>query len=247
MKKINLSLFILPLLVIFLSACQKQLDSKDGKGNAAVSKAGNNANLENRCRLLSNNGLSDGFLQAYHYNTDGLADEMHLSKPGEFSYRATMSYGSRNEITNARFYYDAATFYDIVFEYEKDKIITETWYEPGTNIAVDGYINSYNARGQLVKRDEPLYEVYCLFHYDAANNPVKIEFFDYGNNLVYGVGFSYSRPVKNPFRSVTGLPESIFFTEAIEGPNRFTGLKYYFPDPKKLVTPIILATGERRL
>jgi len=141
-----------------------------------------------------------------------------------------MSYGSRNEIRNARFFYATDVFYDIVFEYDKNKLVTETWYIPGTNTAVDGYINSYNAQGQLVKRDEPLFELYCLFTYDVARNLSKIELFDYAGNLWYGLDLEYSRPIKNPFRSVTGLPESIFFTDAMEGPNRFTGLKQYFLD-----------------
>ncbi|MES2646681.1 MAG: hypothetical protein V4717_07405 [Bacteroidota bacterium] len=218
------------LLVIVLNSCQKDIRETNKTAADVLIKAGNNANVEKSCRLLVDKGLSDGFIQSYHYNDKGLADEFQLFKPGEYDMWATMAYGERNEITSAKFYYDAATYYDIIFEYEKDKIVKETWYEPGTNIPFDGYINSYNTQGQLVKRDEPIYELYSLFHYDVAHNVTKIEIFDYAGNLYYGVDLTYSRPVKNPFTSVTGLPESIFFTDAIESPNRFTGLRYYFND-----------------
>jgi hypothetical protein len=229
-KNIFLRFGSLLLSLIVVTGCQKQIQQQDKKAGDVLAKIGNNANVEKRCRLLVDEGLSDGFNQSYHYSDKGLADEFYLSKPGEYNFWATMSYGDRNEIRNARFFYDAATFYDIVFEYDKDKITTETWYVPGTDISVDGYINSYNGQGQLVKRDEPLYELYTLYYYDAARNPVKIELFDYAGNLWYGANLDYSRPIKNPFMSVTGLPESIWFTDAIEGPNRFTGLRYYFLD-----------------
>jgi YD repeat-containing protein len=141
-----------------------------------------------------------------------------------------MSYGGRNEITSGRFYYTTDIYFDIIFTYNKNKIATETWYVPGTNIQVDGYINSYNKQGQLVKRDEPDYQLYTLYTYDPKGNPIKIEVYDYQGNLFYGYEFEFTTPIKNPFAAVPGLPESIFFTDAMEGPNRFTGLKQYFND-----------------
>ena len=116
MKKINLSFFVLPLLVTFmLGSCQKHLDFQDNKNNSPVSKTGNNANLEKQCRLLVDQGLSDGFMQSYHYNQNGLADEVHWFKPALFDFWATLQYGNRNELTTGRYYHSADDFVDFNF------------------------------------------------------------------------------------------------------------------------------------
>ena len=141
-----------------------------------------------------------------------------------------MVYGNRGELTNARFYYAPDVFYDIVFTYDKGKIATEIWYEPGTTTRIDGYTNSYNKLGRLVKRDNPDFNLYVLFNYDPKGNPIGIKIFDYDGNFWAGYELEYTKPIKNPFLAVPGIPESVFYVNAIEGPQRFTGLKQYFND-----------------
>ena len=194
-------------------------------------KSGSKGKEEYKIRLLEDKGLSDGFLQGYRYNEMGLADSFYLSKPDLFNFWATMEYDKKNRMSKARFFYSEDDFYDIILTWEKDKLVKETWYVPGTEDILDYYINTYNKKGQLVKRDNPPYNWYSQFHYDNKGNLKSQEIINNDGSLYYGWEFSYSKPVKNPFTAVPGMPVSIFFVEWNEiSPNRFTGLKTYYHD-----------------
>ncbi len=220
---------LLLLAVIMVTGCQKQFPEPETPDDAFL-KSGSNANVENKYRLLVDKGLSDGFLQWYHYNENGLADEFHIFKPDIIDWWATMEYDNRNIMSKARFFYSTDDFYDIVFTWEKNQLVKETWFVPGTENIADYIVNSYNGKGQLVKKDDPPYELYTIFQYDAVGNCSGWKIFDYQDNLYYAVDFSYSGPVKNPFTSVTGWPISLFFLDDISSPNRFTGVKGYYHD-----------------
>jgi len=193
--------------------------------------SGSKGNIENKIRLLENKGLSDGFLYGYGYNEMGLADSYYQFKPELYNFWATMEYDNNNQMSKARFYYSEEEFYDIVLTWEKDKLVKETWYVPETEDIVDYYVNFYNKKGQLIKRDNPPYEFYALSLYDNKGNVKSIEFIGYDGNFIYGLEFSYSKPVKNPETAIPGLPISIFFADwNNSSPDRFTGYKTYSHD-----------------
>jgi hypothetical protein len=231
MKKVYFpTLGILLLALTIVSSCKKENQEQlDQSGESALKKGSFN-NDKHGCRLVADSGLSDGFLQTYHYNNKGLADKFHISRPAQFDFSATMEYNSSNLMSKAKFTYGDGVFYDIVFTYDKNKLVKETWYTQDTKEIVDGYINTYNKKGQLVKRDEPLYELYCIFKYDAIGNVKSADLFFYDGTLYYGYEYSYSGPIRNPIASVKGLPSSVFFTDDCTTPYRFTGLKSYYND-----------------
>ena len=194
-------------------------------------KKGSIGNGENKFRLLEDKGLSDGFLEGYGYNELGLANSFYLSKPDLFNFRATMEYDNKNRMSKAIFYFSEDEYYDIVLRWENDKVAEETWYAPGTEDMVDHYFNTYNKKGQLVKRDNPPYQFYAIFHYDNLGNIKSQEIINDDGSLYYGWEFSYSEHIKNPFTAIPGMPASIIFVEWNDSsPNRFTGLKTYYHD-----------------
>ena len=213
--------------LISVISCKNEFQDLNAIDEAALKSA----NVENKIRLLEDKGLSDGFLQGYRYNELGLADEYYLSKTGQYNFWATMEYDSNKRMSKARFYYDADIYFDIVFTYEKDKLVKETWYVPGTEEVVDYYINTYNNKGQLVRRDEPPFQLRSEFQYDNVGNLTVMELIWDDGSLLYGMECSFSGPLKNPFASVTGLPVAIIWADDNNSsPNRFTGLKYYYND-----------------
>jgi hypothetical protein len=231
MKKVYFpTLGILLLALTIVTGCQKETPELQDQASDPTLKSSSYNKDKHGCRLVADSGLSDGFLLTYHYNDKGLADEYHVSKPDQFNFSATMEYDNRNLMTKAIFTYGDGVFYDIVFTYDKNRIVTETWYTQDTKEIVDGYVNTYNKKGQLVKRDEPVYEIYCLFKYDAIGNVVSGELFFKDGTFWYGTEYAYSGPIKNPFASVAGLPSSVFYTDDCTTPNRFTGLKSYHND-----------------
>jgi len=224
--RVGLMLFAL----IMITSCQDQILEPEQSDDALL-KSGSKGNEENKIRLLEDKGLSDGFLFGYRYNETGLADSFYLSKPDMYNFWATMEYDKKKRMSKARFYYSDVDFYDIVLTWEKDKLVKETWYAPGTNDVVDYYVNTYNKRGQLVRRDDPPWQFYSLFQYDNNGNLKKMEVIWDDGSLYYGQEFSYSKPVKNPFTAVPGMPVTLFFVEWNDSsPNRFTGIKNYYND-----------------
>lgn len=226
--RVGLMLFALTM----ITSCQDQVLEPELSDDDLL-KSGSKGNVENKIRLLEDKGLSDGFLQGYRYNEMGLVNSFYLFKPGIFDWWATMEYDDNNRMSKARFFYSEDEFYDIVLTWEKDKLVEETWYVPGEEEIVDHYINTYNKKGQLVKRDNPPYDFYALFQYDNKGNLKSMKLIDYDENFFYGQEFSYSKPVKNPFTAVPGMPVSIFFVNWNEiSPSRFSGIKAYYFDEK---------------
>jgi hypothetical protein len=216
--------------LIMITSCKDQVLESD-LSDGALLKSASLGNVENKIRLLEDKGLRDGFLQGYRYNEMGLVDSFYLSKPGLYNFWATMEYDNKKRMSKARFYYSEADFYDIVLTYKKDKLVKETWYSPGTEYIVDYYVNTYNKKGQLIRRDDPPYSYHSLFHYDNKGNLKGLEVINDVGSLIYGAEESYSKPVKNPFTAVPGMPVSLFFVDDnISSPNRFTGINNYYND-----------------
>lgn len=159
-KKLFFQFGSMLLALIMVTSCEKQNMEPDQSDDVFL-KSGSKHKGEMKYRLLVDSGLSDGFIQSYHYNYKGLADEFHLSKPDLYSYSAMMEYNEKNLMSKARAYV-GADYYDLVFTYDNDKLVKETWYFPGTMDVYDNYVNTYNDKGQLIKRDDPPYEVYTF-------------------------------------------------------------------------------------
>jgi hypothetical protein len=229
-KEVFSSVGLMLLALIMINSCKDQVLEPD-LSDGVLLKSGSKGNVENRIRLLEDKGLSDGFLDGYRYNELGLADSFYLSKPDLYKFWATMEYDNKNRMSKARFFYSEDDFYDIVLTWEKDKLVKETWYAPGTEDIVDYYVNTYNKKGQLIRRDDPPYFFHCLFYYDNTGNLKSLEIINDDGSFNYGQEFSYSRSVKNPFTAVPGMPVSMFFVNDNESsPNRFTGIKGYYKD-----------------
>lgn len=222
---------ILLLTLTIVSSCQKDNQEQLVQTNDPTLKNGSFNNDKHDCRLVADSGLSDGFLLTYHYNAKGLVDAYHMSKPDFYDFSGTFEYNSRKLMSKVKFTYGDGVFYDIVLTYDKNKLVRETWYAENTKDTVDYYINTYNKKGQLVRRDDPPYGFYDIFKYDIFGNLTSSELINYDGTLNFGEEYSYSGPIRNPFISVTGLPVSlIFVNDHIGGPNRFTGLKTYYND-----------------
>ena len=222
------------LAMIMFTNCEKPIQELD-QSDEVFLKSGSKNNAAIKYRLLVDSGLNDGFIRSYQYNDKGLADEFHMSQGDSYSFSATMKYNKNNLMSKAkasiRFEPNVPEReFDLVFTYHNDKLVKETWYYPGTKDVYDYYINTYNKNGQLIKRDNPPVEQYCLFHYDNAGNCKIIEIYNYDKTLYVGYKMEYSRKYKNPFASVTGLPVTWFFTDDLTGPYMSTGIKQYIND-----------------
>lgn len=155
---------ILFIVTIFIS-CERSNDfttnptdankvfERNTKSNAATEK----------CRLTFTNYGDGYFTDTYQYNAQGLVSDFNEVVFGNVYAHATMQYDKSGRMVKGIYTYDNITYYDVVFEYEKNRIVREIGYEPGTTNITDITINTYNKKGEIIKRDDPVFELYTTF------------------------------------------------------------------------------------
>jgi hypothetical protein len=124
---------------------------------------------------------------------------------GELLWKSTTWYDSKGNQSAGSFSYADGTTYDIVFEYENGRVVKETWYETGTNVVVDYMVNTYNQKGQIIKRDDPPYEIYTLYGYDTQGNVLYSDIRSSDGTPDARWEYTYDKPIKNPSKAIPGL------------------------------------------
>jgi hypothetical protein len=205
------------LMVSVFTACERSIDLTSR--TADVKRAAANEASNSKCRLMFTNYGDGYFTETYAYNEEGLVSDFRLDLFGEFYLHTTMEYDEHGRMVKGGATFDNVNYYDIVFEYESNRIITETWYEAGTSNIVDIVTNAYNNKGQIVKRDNPPYDWYAAFEYDNVGNVIKNEWrFDNGD-FIFRNEFSYGMPIKDPSTARAGMQHNWWVLLEIPGPN----------------------------
>src|SRR6266571_3093364 len=151
------------------------------------------------CWLQKRNKIDWFSTDRYTYNSEGLVDSFKDDFFGNVYVYATMQYDKNGRVVTGGISYDGQIYDHVVFEYDKDKIAKETYYEAGTSNVNDLAINAYNNKGQLIRREDPIYDLYTTFEYDAVGNNTKNELRYLSNNfLVDRRIFHYNKQIKNP-------------------------------------------------
>jgi hypothetical protein len=137
----------------------------------------------------------------------GLVNDYEIYVFGTVYVHAKMQYDKNGRLVKGRISFDNVTYQDVVFEYEKNRIVKETFYEAGTSNVVDIGLTTYNNKGQVIRREDPFYDLYTTFEYDAAGNNVVNELRYLSSNfLVVRIVFDYNKHIKNPATARPGLP-----------------------------------------
>jgi hypothetical protein len=201
------------------------------------------------CQVVRNAG-QDGAQQSYRYDGRGLvsawADGLGTLLP---------QYDASGRLIRARYVSGDVTLATIVYRYEGGKIARETWLTGTSETIADILVNTWNRKGQLVRRESLPFGVYAAFKYDAAGNAYQVDVLGTDGSLFLSNTYAFTARVKSPDQTLRGLPYGPQFINYVFNPWRQTAAKAVVSDAEgHLVTLFdqdparsVLVTGQQNL
>jgi hypothetical protein len=204
-------------MALVFTSCERSIDTA-GKSSGIYPASANKA-ATSKCRLTYSNYV-DGFsTEFYEYNEEGLVKKVKNDYFGGVYIYATMQYDSKGRIITGTASYDDITYYDMAFEYENNRIVREITYEPGTSNIIDLATNTYNNKGQIIRREDAIYDLYTEFEYDSEGNNIVSDLkYLSSDYLVVRIVFHYDQHVKSPFTARPGVPHNWWYINEVTSP-----------------------------
>lgn len=220
--------FLLPI-ALFLLGCRTDTSGPD-------------SNSARNVRIIDSQGLAcqvqrnlgqDGFLQNYRYDSRGLVSRW---DDGFGSYLP--QYDAAGVLTRARYALGDITLASMAYQYNTDgKIVKEVWYNGATGLVDDILMNTWNANGQLTRRESVPFGFFAIFQYDALGNAYQVDVKTSTGLLLLSNTYTFQAPVKNPEVTMRGLPYGAQFLNHVFNPLRQTSAKAVVSDTEgNLVT-----------
>lgn len=206
MKK-KLMLFGL-LFVFTISACRKDTPADVVTSEDTTGKPGGEAR-PGQCRLTSaiRDNVYGEFLK---YNNRGLVSEWKEDYFDGSPYVVTYTYDLFGRLKTGHAVNNyAGTAIDVKYQYQGSRLMKHIIYEAGTNTVVNEIVNTYNNRGQIIRRGSTMFPVYCTFSYDWLGNNNLVNYYADGA-LYMKEEFTHRQFNRNPFLAAYGIPYVTF-------------------------------------
>lgn len=153
------------------------------------------------CRLVGD--TSEFADLAYTYNQRGLVDEYSLSYYDGFF---KMEYNERGQLVKSRFYSGGALVNTIVFFYQDDRVVKETWYDGATQTKTDEVFYTFNRNGKVSKSQSFIQDYMSFYKYTPDGDDVSEWDFFVGGFLSYTQQYTFLAPHhKAPDSATPGL------------------------------------------
>jgi hypothetical protein len=234
------------LAILLVLGCQKTRDNEliyNEKGE--LKRPGGH---REECRLSSfawDNNSSEFF----HYNNKGLLDEWKVEGNGgaPFTSKFTMEYDQKGRLTKAKTYDGDVAIDECIFEYKHGRIVTENWTDPATGDLIAQTNLTYNYKGWIIKKDDPINQFYATFKYDRWGNNIQNEVVGYDGTIYVRIINEFKKPVRNAYNAVAGLPYPFFWTNAIISPRQETSIDVFIPDENGVLFPLFDRSSEKNI
>jgi len=194
------------ILLLAISGCKKDLPEESAVSTDQLNgKTGASEERQRQCRLIfdDRDGVYGNF---FHYNSRDLVDEWKIDYYDGYPDVYNFTYDNLNRLKTGHvvFNYSGRAF-DLKYFFQGDRLVRETWYETGTTNVVDDIVNTYNFRGQIIKRRSIPKNIYCSFTYDfLGNNPLVNFYVD--DVLLLKEEYTHRQYNRNPLTSLNGIP-----------------------------------------
>ncbi len=209
-------------IVLFLLGCGTDASGPDSNSvRHAVSLAENPGQA---CQVVRNLG-QDGFFQQYRYDSRGLVSRW---DDGFGSYLP--QYDAKGVLSRARYVFGDITLATIAYEYIADKVAKEVWVNGATGLVDDILVNTWNANGQLTRRESVPFGVFATLQYDALGNAYQVDVLGTDGFLFLSNTYTFLAPVKSPDLTLRGLPYGPQFLNYVFNPRRQTSAKAVVTD-----------------
>ncbi|HEV8364066.1 MAG TPA: hypothetical protein VGQ52_11160 [Gemmatimonadaceae bacterium] len=210
------------LLVLLLPGCRTDASGPDAN---SVRDAINVAESPGQaCQVVRNLG-QDGFLQNYRYDSRGLVSRW---DDGFGSYLP--QYDAQGALIRAQYVLGDITLASIAYEYVAGKIVKEVWFNGFTGLIDDILVNTWNANGQLTRRESVPFGVFATLQYDALGNAYQVDVLATNGFLLLSTTYTFLSPVKSPDLTLRGLPYGPQFLNYVFNPRRQTSAKAVVSD-----------------
>lgn len=211
-------------IALFLLGCQTDTSGPDSNPARDVRIADTQSQS---CQVQRNLG-QDGFLQNYRYDSRGLVSRW---DDGFGSYLP--QYDTQGVLTSARYMLGDFTLVSIAYKYNADgKIVKEVWSNGATGLVDDILVNTWNANGQLTRRESVPFGVFATFQYDVLGNAHQVDVLASNGLLLLSNTYTFQAPVKSPDLTLRGLPYGPQFLNYVFNPRRQTSAKAVVSDPE---------------
>ena len=153
------------------------------------------------CRLLS--ATSEFGEQTYTYNRRGLLDQTNISNyDGYFK----MEYNTEGRLIKSRYYSEDTLTNTIVFTYQHNRVVKETWYHVNTQVKDDEIFYTYNGNGKLGGSKSVIGDYNTVYKYTPDGDNVAQFDLYFGGKISYTQQFTFLAPHhKDPFLATPGL------------------------------------------
>ena len=165
------------------------------------------------CRLVSDTSeFGDLF---YAYNQRGLVDKWSVSYLDGY---LTMEYNESGHLVKSKYYSEGALVNTIVFAYQGNQVVKETWFDRDSQTKTDEVFYSFNRNGMVWKSQSIIGDYSSIYKYTPDGGSVAEWDFYLGGVLNYVQQFTYLPP------------------HHIDPNLAAPGLQYQFPSPNGRVS-----------
>lgn len=188
MKRNYLKIFsTLFIAILLIAGCQK--DTKQiNYANNLQGNAGK-GDYKDGCRQVSNNSEYGNY--TYTYNQRGLVDQWNVDfLDGYFA----MEYNAIGHLVKSKYYSEGVLENTIVFFYQGDRVVKETWYDGDTQTKVDEVFYTFNRDGMVTKGQSFLDDYTSIYKYTPDGGSVSEWDFYMSGILNYVQQFTYLPP-----------------------------------------------------
>src|SRR4029453_8467766 len=106
----------------------------------------------------------------------------------------------------------------------------EVWINGATGLIDDILANTWNAKGQLTRRESVPFGVFASLQYDALGNAYQVDVLGTNGFLLLSNTYTFLSPVKSPDLTLRGLPYGPQFLNYVFNPRRQTSAKAVVSD-----------------
>lgn len=226
--KQKLMLFSL-MFVLVLSACKKDMPAEAANAGEDATGKSADASRFGQCRLSS--AIRDNaYGEFLKYNNRGLVREWKEDYFDGLPYVITYSYDMVGRLKTGHVVdnYNNLTR-DVKYQYQGNRLMKHIIYEAGTNTVDNEIVNTYNNRGQIIRRGSTMFPVYCTFSYDWLGNNTLVNYYVDGT-LYLKEEYTHRQFNRNPFLAAHGIPYVTFTYDFVFSKWWETSQKFTFYD-----------------
>lgn len=210
--KLNITVSIFLLGLLFISGCRKEIQDKPANAEAGLQAVAIAGGGKDECQLVfaTNSDATGIFDFTFHYNERGLADEWYIENYGLFK----QEYDTNRKLKKSVLTVNGEVSFSTRFIYNGDELVKAVYYDATGTVKTDVAYYKYNAQGKLAEVQSFMNDYLATAKYSPQGNLLESHLFFSGIPF-YSLIYSYNQQYKNPYLQVPGIDNAFpYYTPA---------------------------------